>query len=755
MRVNTTELRVHGVGRSSAEEILDRPIASRVAGDRDAGFYRPRPDYGEQTGPGGALIEAYRWGNLTGRTAIRTFSLVLLLPFMLSNLAIWMLPPTIGSGAVSRAICRLLGGTLTVMYVLSVVGAVLDLLAWQCAAYPRCLEGQREISWLGGIQPGQRLAIMAVVPVAAIATILWIGARSWRLPEDAAAEMDPGRLGADRLDSPDFWDSRIFLRRLRALHVAIALGTVDVALLAVLAPHDRHPVGYTMLALTAGLIAAAAALLCLPARIGRPIENRRIGVACRAARIAATGLTLLTILYAAVPRDRWIPGPELPSYDRMVAWLYMGQVTLILILGVVVLTRRQRTAIPAFLDGLGAPVIVSIAIGLGVAFSSGLVYTVAEYLNRGSKPTPARPLPAGAPPLVPPVTYRWAAVGFLVAVLVAGIAAVVRSRLTLWHRRRAAMEILRSDFPDAPPDPQPRVRAVRDAIARAQMTDRTGPLPAAYAVLAVLTLGSAGFALAGIGPGALAKRVGGRPMAGPVVFVTDLGANLTGVFAIAMAVAALFAYRSNTLRFVDVLWDLATFWPRVAHPLAPPCYSERAVPELTRWIRYLTRNGGSVVLSGHSHGAVLVAATARQLPASCLDRVALLTYASPLRRLYSRVFPTFMGESMLREVGDRLGWRWINLWRDTDPIGGWTFRPDAPSATGTYPSTAAERPAGSSLPDGRPADPADGVDRRLRDPVGLLTLVSDTVPPPIRGHRFDPDGHFQAAVCDLVSRVRA
>jgi hypothetical protein len=279
---------------------------------------------------------------------------------------------------------------------------------------------------------------------------------------------------------------------------------------------------------------------------------------------------------------------------------------------------------------------------------------------------------------------------------------------------------------------------VRDAIARARLTDQTGPLPAAYAIIAVLTLGAAGFALAGMGPGELSLLIGGMTMARPVVFISELGAYLTGIFALAMAGASLLAYKSSGIRFVGVLWDLATFWPRTAHPLAPPCYSERAVPELTRRIRYLTSHGGTVVLSGHSHGAVLVAATVLQLPPACLDRIALLTCANPLRRLYSNVFPAHLGHATLRDIGARVHWRWLNLWRDTDWIGGWLFSPD--------PSRSAA---------GDPADQANGVDQRLRDPRGLLTPPDDTVPPPIQGHRFDRDEDSQEAVRHLVTRLRA
>ena len=33
-------------------------------------------------------------------------------------------------------------------------------------------------------------------------------------------------------------------------------------------------------------------------------------------------------------------------------------------------------------------------------------------------------------------------------------------------------------------------------------------------------------------------------------------------------------------RLICIAWDIGTFWPRSYHPLAPPCYTERAIPEL-------------------------------------------------------------------------------------------------------------------------------------------------------------------------------
>ncbi|MGQ5259370.1 hypothetical protein ACTWLT_01295 [Micromonospora sp. ZYX-F-536] len=722
-----TEIRVHGVADRGPEAILDRPIVVRVAGDDNAGFYRPRPGYGDATDRGGATLEAYRWSRLAGGTATRTFSLVLLLPFMLSNIAVWMLPVPGRGGAAARALCRLLAATMTAMYVLSTVGVSLDLIAWQCAAYPRCMDGRREISWLGGVPPGQRLALLAVPPIIAIVVIWRLGARTWQLPEDGAPV--PG-VGADRLDSPAFWDTRSLLRRLRSVHVAVALGTLDVALLLALAPHDAALPGWLLLAADVVLLAGAVALLCRPAIERRGEQDH---VSARGVRWAAIALTALTLGYALAPRPPWSAEGTLPGYGVLVAGLFAGQLALLAVLGLVVVVQRRHLPRPRFLlSGLGAPVLISVAIGLGVAYSSGLTYGLAEYLDRGSSPTPARPLPPGAPPLSPPVAYRWVTLGFSLAVLVVVVTALLVPRIQRARRRRAAEELVRRDYPESSQVPPERVRAVRDAIVRAGLTERLGRLlSTAYVVLVLLTLAAAGLSVTGHGPGVLALWLGGESLARPVIFVTDLGALLIGLFALVLAVLGLFAYRSGAIRLVGVLWQLATFWPRAAHPLAPPCYVERAIPELTRRIRQLTADGNGVVLSGQSHGSVLAAVTVLQLPDDCRRRVALLTYATPLGNRYRRVFPAYVSDEMLCEVGNRLSWRWINLWRYTDAVGGPVFAP--------FP--------------GGPDDPAARVDRRVRDPKGLLIPPTDTVPPPVRGHTFTPDEDFHAAVSELVGRL--
>lgn len=114
----------------------------------------------------------------------------------------------------------------------------------------------------------------------------------------------------------------------------------------------------------------------------------------------------------------------------------------------------------------------------------------------------------------------------------------------------------------------------------------------------------------------------------------------------------------GTRKAVGVLWDLTTFWPRAAHPLAPPCYAERVVPELrTRvdWALHYEKDpggpdlraGNRVVLSGHSQGSVIVCAVLSRLPDADLGRTRVITYGSQIRALYGRIFPAVFGPEQI------------------------------------------------------------------------------------------------------------
>ncbi|MET8348427.1 hypothetical protein [Micromonospora sp. NPDC005206] len=735
---DAVELRVHGISGVTAERILDHPIVVRVAGDTHAGFFRPRAGSGTAGGAtAGVAVEAYRWGSLTAGAAVRTASMLLLLPFMLGNLAIWLRPPGRDRWALLSVLCRLLAGTLTATFVLAITGVTLDLVGWQCVPYPGCRASRPYLAWLYALPSGPRLALLSVVPLLALRVVWAISIRSARALEGfnppAAPPPSDGRV--EGLADAGFWHEQT-IGWLRQIHVALGVGTLNLSLLGGISSGGATPGHVALFVAAGGLLAFCVVLLCLPTP-PTSAGARRVLLPLWAATVAVSVLCLgSAVLAGAAPSG----SGTLPGYESAAAGVVAAQGVLLVVLTVVTYVRQRevRTDRP-FLRGLGAPIMAAAAVSVGAAFTATLVYRVADALDHGDIPDPIRPNPPTVGPLEPPVAYWWAALAGLAALL---IGAAVTSATLLFsrrRRRRMATRVVERDYPDVPSDDAHRLRMVRETIARSRVTEELGPMLIAFLLIASLGLATVALDVIGIGPTQLAAHVGGNGGAVALLtaYVTDAGVWVISLLVIGLLILGFRAYRSSqTRRVVAVLWDLGTFWPRTVHPFAPPCYAARAVPELAKRVTGLTAHG-PVILSGHSHGSALAAATVLQLPPSALARVSLLTYGSPLRRTYARLYPAYLGSQTLCDLGERIGWRWRNLWRDTDPIGGPIFPPDAGAP-----------PAGDVAA-------AGDVDIRLRDPRSLTVDPTDTVPPPIERHwPYHTQGAYQAAVRTLTDRSR-
>ncbi|MGW3602047.1 hypothetical protein [Micromonospora sp. NPDC005161] len=702
---DVVELRVHGVSGAGPERVLDQAHVRQVAGDRSGGFHRPDPQ-ADDTDPDGVTLEAYRWGDLPSGTVARTLSLVFLLPFMLSNLAVWMRPTGRWSGPGVTVLCRLLALDLTVLYVLSTAGVALDLLGWRCLGMARCPAGRGGLAGLDGWSIGQRLAVLALLPIAAIGLLRLLGARRRRPVDNSLWAVEP------------------LVGRLRAIHVAAALAVVDLVLLVARSAGGRTTATTVLLALTWAVLLACVVLLGVPGLVDGAATARPAGRIAGALRLVAYGLSVATVATVALDPRGWPSSTGLPGYGRIIGSVSIVQMTLLVALGGLALWdpgRRVPSGAPRY--GLGAPVIAAIAVGLAGAFSATLVYWSGTLLG-GS---------AGQP-----LAYNWTILAFFLHV-VTGM--VVCGAMTLVSRRsrwRAAVAITGRDFPTAPPGVTECRRRVTKMIARARFTERLGLLAVTYASLAVIGLITSLLGQFRLEPDQLGRQFLGLP-AGFVGVGLAVGSYFVAALLLALLLGGLFAYRTAWFRrYVGVLWDLGTFWPRAAHPFAPASYADRAVPELADRITQLTQRHAGVVLCGHSHGSALLALAVLRLPTGVRERVALLTYGSPLDRLYARLFPAYLSEEVLRQVGERVGWRWLNLWRDTDPIGGWIF--------------AAHRPGDPPL-DG--TNPAARVDRRLRDPRDLPARPGGRRAPPLRGHHpGESDPEFRAAVRELAGRLR-
>ena len=278
----------------------------------------------------------------------------------------------------------------------------------------------------------------------------------------------------------------------------------------------------------------------------------------------------------------------------------------------------------------------------------------------------------------------------------------------------------------------------------------------------------------------------------------DGWASAVGFIGLAVAAGLVYVLRMDLsdparTKTIGALWDVGTFWPRAAHPFAPPCYAERAVPELVDRLRILTGTVpeteptgvrpsqdpaaqqliahkvnseaaqspglsipvGDVLLTGYSQGCILATAAVEQLPGPTKAKVALLTLANPARRLYGRAFPAYFGPNSLQALRSLLTVqvagddgpgpdghelvRWKNLRRPTDYIGSWVF--DEPTRAYTV------------EPDGLAV--SANVDEPCWDPVSLAADV-DPTPAPIHRHSgFWPDPRVGVLATNLIDLLKA
>ncbi len=157
-----------------------------------------------------------------------------------------------------------------------------------------------------------------------------------------------------------------------------------------------------------------------------------------------------------------------------------------------------------------------------------------------------------------------------------------------------------------------------------------------------------------------------------------------GAYLATLATGAFLAYLRSAVtdpsarKRVGFLWDVVTFWPRASHPLGPPSYAERSIPEVVTRIRRIvgdTAEEGDpalaqqhaeafdagpqphyreahtdVLVVGYSQGCPIATAVVAQLPPEVRARTSLLTLASPVRRLYGRTFPAYFGHHQLETL---------------------------------------------------------------------------------------------------------
>ncbi|MET4636812.1 hypothetical protein [Mycetocola sp. 2940] len=214
--------------------------------------------------------------------------------------------------------------------------------------------------------------------------------------------------------------------------------------------------------------------------------------------------------------------------------------------------------------------------------------------------------------------------------------------------KRPPQVVRERDYPPNEVRPSGRLRVVADARRVAGLLHRGEPL---LRVLAILTA----VALVPLAIPYLGGLLAGAPFWDSLLSVSRWAIGLIALGAVAAVVTNAV---TSTERPLALVWDIICFFPRAGHPFAPPCYAERAVPEVTkrikRWMGPGLDEGGAegrVILSAHSMGATIAVGAILAMKGNEdndeLGRVALLTHGVQLRPYFSRFFPEVFGPRIL------------------------------------------------------------------------------------------------------------
>jgi hypothetical protein len=619
------------------------------------------------------------------------------------------------------------------------------------------------------------------------------------------------------LTQPGFWKGQALVSRQRTLHAAAACAAA--ALIAALPAGHPGAARWVAVVLAAAALAAAACSIVLPMasrhevtlaqggrlRGGRPRSGRADGWCWGVLAGAVAALIAAAVVNGWTDRRHGSQAGALPGLTEFLAVMLAVQAALLVMLAVtvVVLARRARTAlacenVPPYLGGGLATLLALVGFSVGGLLSAVISIGVTRLLGT---PVPSgfrfavAPSDALAVPW-PIYTFAAALAGMLAGGAVAAILLFVR------YRRRCAAFQARAEGdrsevagayaaltagPVGCTGDDPACAKNRAAIARtwavALVTD-DAPVATAMAVA-----GSIIFVLAAELAAAITAGPAGHPQLLPGIWhgLATLTA-LAGILVAGSLVTLLrLAYSNSAKRkTIGALWDVGTFWPRAVHPFAPPCYAERAVPEVVDRILLLTGHAGSktddvaslhaqagqmdlprtpgltvppgpLLLTGYSQGSAIAPAVVAQLPAGVLRSVALLTLACPAQRIYGRAFPAYFGRRQLAALAGMLDantapgqppeqgqppGRWKNLCRRSDYIGSWIFTEPEPRLS--------------------QADLQDNVDQPCWDPVILVQDANPTPPPTHRHSQWWQDprtnevgAHLVRLLADRNNNLRA
>ncbi|CAN5825845.1 hypothetical protein BH23ACT4_BH23ACT4_12550 [soil metagenome] len=659
------EIRVHGVSGTPPRDMLYTDPVPRLDGDQFARIFRKRPSIDSRHRSGRPYnTEAFHWGSLTTGHWL-TSVWILLAPFAFANVAGWM---ALRRSAFHRSTIRLAGLALTCLGVAQ--------MGYLLVAVPLLYASANE--WGDS-------AFAIVRGVTALGYVLAFGAIVLRLSTQShfdpltyprrfallfstrVSAMKPD--GADddadmwhdpatsQVTEPAMWTAHPIVHRLRRVHYAggqfvvclILAGIVDSAAMRWIAI-----AGLGLIALLLVLTTAAA-------------SNRFVLLATAWITTAALGVALAAVAMFVLSDV----APDIDAVHRSTLHIAIA------------LGTTAALSVFAGIPGIGS---LTIATFLGGAFGVGAGLVAEDLLSVGDN------LVANGGAWVLPASLVFVLMVALVAIALTFIGPPVSLRggpfgilLTRITRRTKVLLTAAAAFGIiagtvavvqacvlssgmCQPDELPEIAGADSAVIGlilvilvllAVRIFRIKPIASVLLALFAGIITWVSMVNPQFGSFVPGDYLQALPLSRTLIFIAP-------IYAIGRSVLG--AYRQGaSSRKVGVIWDVASFWPRWFHPLAPPAYGPKVVTELRRHIE----SGGVEILAAHSQGSVIAAIATQQ--ASLTGRgmpTGLVTYGSPIGLLYRRLFPDTGIDRLVETVPPRMARGWTNLWRIDDPIGG-------------------------------------------------------------------------------------
>jgi hypothetical protein len=790
------ELRIHGVSGTPPESMLESAHVKQIAGDSWGRIFRPVDGVEREVQTEeGRTLEGYHWGKYTSGSWLKGLWLILI-PFGLVNAAAFMVPlPGADSPwlrrlyAAVQGLLRGIGVGVTCTFALASGLILVDLVAWQWAT---------GLPWLEA-RPSGPVMTAGVLLAGVVVYLLYRMGDENRVSSFGAAPA--GSLAAAGDDSSGLLRQEFYCVGsppvLGRLH--LSAGWCVVSLIGALtwqriAGHSTSDFETTWQHVVwASSLVVLGAVTLVVTMMGDPDEAIEapppafLAGALNAIAWGALFLSGATLLASAAVLGRTKQSPVTLDFDQYSQWLAtiagIAMVVLAALLGVLALLTQQPESVAGpfrrYAGGMAAWGAASTGVFLGVGFCGAFVLGLAKTLGARAQTE-----------LIYRIAYSWG-ITVVLMLLVAGIALIgwgrTRSRMAL----RAAHEYQGLGAPLGPPS-EGWPKRIAGAMSAARLKLHVAPM--------ILTYAAAGLAMTAVTSiemlgesntpwardwyhnlgwvGYLSQR------SVPPPATTDWWVTLltnVGTYTLIALAGLLFVLGRRSLRAeqsrrgANVIWDVISFWPHAAHPFVPPAYSQFAVHDLRRRIRFhlglppippesdtpveepVRADAPAIVVSAHSQGSLIAFAAMLWLGTAERRHVGLVTYGSQLQVAYPRGFSAFVSQDLVSQVQSALDDRWVNLYRETDPIAGpvlsWHRSPMEATPAVPHPPTSLRVGHTGSLPDfvnpttGRRES---GHDWRVLDPPPIDQAVQVTVLTHLSRHSGYPaSADYPAAVAHV------